>query len=91
MPVVRLLVTGRVQGVGYRWFVRESARRLELAGWVRNRPDGAVEVMASGPAERLEPFLQAVHQGPDGAVVRGVESLAAPVGEMVDRPFAILR
>lgn len=91
MPSVRLLITGRVQGVGYRWFVREQARRLDLAGWVQNRADGTVELVASGPAERLEPFLAAVHRGPEGARVGSVDVLSDAEAGPAESPFAIHR
>lgn len=56
-------VTGRVQGVGFRQFVRYHARRLGLTGWVRNEPDGSVYLVAEGPRELLEQLLDAVRQG----------------------------
>lgn len=69
---VRLEIIGRVQGVGYRdWTVRE-ARRLALTGWVRNRPDGSVEVVASGPAPVLDTFITACRTGPRHAVVADI-------------------
>ena len=50
---MHVVVSGRVQGVGFRWFVREAAIALDLAGWVRNRPDGSVEVAADGDDDRV--------------------------------------
>ena len=50
---VHLVVRGRVQGVGFRWFVKEVARGLDLAGWVKNRADGGVEVVAEGGERRV--------------------------------------
>lgn len=63
-------VYGRVQGVGFRWFVQEHATRLGLTGYVRNLPDGSVEVVAEGERSALEEFLAFVLQvGPPGARV----------------------
>ncbi len=58
------IVEGRVQGVGFRAFTEEHARNKELRGWVRNRPDGTVEVEAEGPKPVLEGFLVMLHKGP---------------------------
>jgi acylphosphatase len=71
----RVIVRGRVQGVGFRWFVREHARALRLAGWVKNLPDGMVELEVAGPAERVDELLAHVADGPDGAVVAGVDDV----------------
>ena len=66
--------TGRVQGVGFRHFTRGEARRLGLAGWVRNEGDGSVRVVAEGPREALEGLLDALRQGPTSAQVTDVEA-----------------
>lgn len=58
------VVRGRVQGVGFRWWTSRTAERLELAGTVRNRLDGSVEVMAVGPGARLAELERALHRGP---------------------------
>lgn len=68
------LVAGRVQGVGYRDFVRREARRLGLAGWTANRPDGRVEVVAEGPDEALEALAGRLKEGPAAAAVSAVEA-----------------
>jgi acylphosphatase len=88
----RIIVRGRVQGVGFRWFAREHARMLRLSGWVKNRPDGMVELEVEGPQERVEEFLRHVAEGPDGAVVAGIEdaSIAEPAG-VLPEPFTIER
>jgi acylphosphatase len=67
--VVRFWVSGRVQGVGFRWYVRREALALGLAGRVRNLPDGRVEAIASGPADLLARFRESLRQGPPGARV----------------------
>ena len=63
------VVTGRVQGVSFRYFVSEQAGAFGLLGWVRNRHDGSVEVTAEGPRPRLEGLLAALWQGPPSARV----------------------
>jgi acylphosphatase len=87
MPSMRLRLRGRVQGVGFRWFVRVHARRLRLAGWVANHPDGSVEVAASGDQKELDELSRIVRQGPDGADVSSVDEL--PPLEDLDQPFAV--
>lgn len=62
-------VVGRVQGVGYRWFALDAARRLELHGWVANEPDGSVRCVAEGPRADLEALLEELRRGPAGARV----------------------
>ncbi len=67
-------IRGSVQGVGFRYFALESARALGLTGWVRNRWDGSVEVVAEGPRSALESFLAQLARGPRSAHVDEVES-----------------
>jgi len=67
------LVTGRVQGVGFRYFVHAVATREGVHGWVRNTHDGGVEIAAEGDVETLDRFERAVRQGPPGARVDRVE------------------
>lgn len=92
MPVLHALVRGRVQGVGFRWFVRERGRKLGVKGWVRNRADGSVEVEAEGETLSLEELRGCLREGPPGARVSAVDELPAanPSGEL-PFPFAILR
>ncbi len=66
---LHLLIDGRVQGVGYRWFARQAGRELGLAGKVRNRPDGRVEIHAAGDPERLARFIDRLREGPPAARV----------------------
>jgi acylphosphatase len=65
-----VIFRGRVQGVGFRFFVRDHARRLGLTGWVRNLADGGVEAVATGEHGRLQQFLVLCKNGPPAAVVR---------------------
>jgi acylphosphatase len=89
--VLYVAVRGRVQGVGFRWFVRERARALGLTGWVRNRQDGTVEVLAVGDNVALQQLRALLRSGPAGARVSDVEDQsAAPNVDALD-PFGILR
>ena len=67
------LVDGRVQGVGFRFFIRAAAAREGLHGWVRNLPDGSVEIVAEGEAEALGRFEHQVRRGPRSSHVTRVE------------------
>jgi acylphosphatase len=84
-------VTGRVQGVGFRWYVRAEAERLGLGGWVRNRPDGSVELAADGPEDAQDALLAAVRRGPPSAIVSRVESMVDGAGDPpASTPFRVL-
>jgi acylphosphatase len=67
--VLHFLIRGRVQGVGFRWFVHREASELDLRGWVRNTEDGDVEVVASGSVEDLAELRSNLRRGPRGARV----------------------
>ncbi len=67
--VLHFLIQGRVQGVGFRWFVQREAAELELRGWVRNTEDGDVEVVAAGDAGDLDELRVSLRRGPRGARV----------------------
>ncbi len=84
-------VIGKVQGVGFRWFVREEARRLGLSGWVRNLSTGEVEVAAGGTEEFLERLRTAVAVGPTGATVEQVHDLGGEPERPLAYPFVIIR
>ena len=71
----RFLVRGRVQGVGFRWFVEREAALHNLSGWVRNNSDSTVEVMATGTPDALAALLVSLSEGPRAARVDGVEEL----------------
>jgi acylphosphatase len=92
MPTLRAVVRGRVQGVGFRWFVREHARGLGVKGWVRNHADGSVEVAAEGDAASLDRLRECLARGPTGARVAAVDDLPRPAnGDELPFPFAIIR
>ena len=69
----RFIVRGRVQGVGFRWFVEAEARSLGIAGWVRNNADGTVEVLAIGNRDQLSNLRSRLQRGPRAARVDNVE------------------
>lgn len=91
MTELHVLVRGVVQGVGYRWFVRERARRLGLSGWVRNRRDGTVEVVATGDAAQVDLLRRELGRGPDGARVDAIEDLAEAPEHPHQTPFGIVK
>ena len=70
--VLHFLIRGRVQGVGFRWFVHREASELNLHGWVRNTEEGEVEVVASGPTEDLDDLRASLRRGPRGSRVDGI-------------------
>jgi acylphosphatase len=78
MPAYRYSVNGRVQGVGYRYFVLREAESLGITGFARNLPDGRVEVVAEGPEEALARFEARLREGPAFASVTSVERVDAP-------------
>lgn len=88
--VLHFLVQGRVQGVGFRWFVQREATELELRGWVRNTEDGDVEVVATGDEADLNELRTSLREGPRGSRVdRVIEHvLTAEEGETLG-PFTI--
>lgn len=69
----RYLVTGRVQGVGFRWFVEKEARAIGVGGWVRNNDNGSVEILASGSEEQLTRLRKSLQAGPRAARVDEVQ------------------
>jgi acylphosphatase len=73
LTTLRVRVEGFVQAVGYRHFAIEEATRLGLDGWIRNRTDGTVEVLISGPTKAVEAFVAAAMRGPTGSRVKNVE------------------
>lgn len=70
---IHAVVSGIVQGIGYRWFVRKAAVAAGLAGWVRNLPDGSVELEAEGPEEELEAFIETLKTGHDRSQVSRID------------------
>lgn len=91
MDTIHFEVRGRVQGVGFRWFIVEKAEELRLAGWVRNKPDGNVEIAAAGPRDALMKLESAARAGPRGARVEEVRELPPVSPESLRQPFEIAR
>ena len=84
-------VIGRVQGVGFRWWVRTAAERLGLTGWVMNAPDErSVELVAEGPGRSLDRLELLLHEGPPGSVIDRVEASRSPASGGYER-FHITR
>ena len=73
VTICRVMIRGRVQGVGYRAWTEYTALDLGLEGWVRNRRDGTVEALFAGPQEEVETMLKACRQGPPGAHVEAID------------------
>ncbi|AUW42865.1 acylphosphatase [Rhizobium leguminosarum] len=74
---VRVRISGKVQGVGFRYWTRDEAVRLGLTGWVRNEEDGAVVAVIAGPDTAISTMIERFWRGPSGASVSGVEMEAA--------------
>jgi acylphosphatase len=75
----RYVIKGRVQRVGFRFFVEDAAQRENVQGYVRNQHDGSVEIVAEGDADAMQRFELAVRRGPGGARVEDVETTDLPV------------
>jgi acylphosphatase len=80
MTAKRLVISGRVQGVGFRAWMQEHARALGLSGWVRNRVDGTVEALVAGEVAAVEELLRLCRRGPRMAEVVSIDE------EMADPP-----
>ena len=91
VETIHLEIGGRVQGVGFRWYVVERAQKLNLAGWVRNRSDGKVEIAAAGQRDALADLEAAVKSGPRGARVEEVRALPPIAVDSLRAPFEIVR
>lgn len=89
-----VMIRGRVQGVGYRAFVEHEATTRGLEGWVRNRRDGSVEIVLSGPKDAITAIIEACRKGPWGARVDNIDQREAGAGELALRraaePFSVL-
>ena len=90
---LRLLILGRVQGVGFRYAFADEARARKLRGWVRNRRDGSVEAVFAGPSDAVAEMIEACRRGPPGARVDAVEARDGTSDELAVRgreQFAVL-
>ena len=91
-PVARrITVRGRVQGVGYRWFARQTAHTLGVTGWVRNMPDGCVLLEVAAPEDALARFAAELRAGPPGSHVVDVRVEARDGGEPLPDRFVVIR
>lgn len=86
---VHLLIKGRVQGVGFRYFAQDAAVALGLSGWVRNVPNGSVEAYAEGPRADLEAWISRLRQGPPASRIETLET-DWPVPQGSSLTFSIL-
>ena len=91
IAALHVRISGTVQGVGFRWFVRERARRLGLSGWVRNNDDGSVEIAAEGDEPQIELLRSELQKGPSGAFVKAIEDIEMDLAKPVETPFGIIR
>lgn len=80
-----------MQGVGFRWFVRQEARRLGVAGWVRNLADGSVELTVGGEATAVRRLIEHVRVGPDTASVSAVRTEDIQLPDSLPYPFSVLK
>lgn len=85
MKARRFLISGRVQGVSFRYFTERVACSLNVTGWVRNLPGGGVEALAQGPDEALEIFYKKMREGPPAARVADVQVFDVPADPGIDR------
>ena len=86
---VRLIVSGAVQGVGFRMFIDRKANELKLSGWVRNRIDGAVEIDAQGPETAIEELLRQAKKGPSRSIVTSIRKEEKEPDPNLDR-FSVI-
>ena len=86
---MRWLISGEVQGVGFRWFAARAAQTLGIRGWVRNLPDGRVEVVAAGEQTQLDELAARLRQGPRFSRVEDVEKSEVPHETVVSKSFEI--
>jgi acylphosphatase len=87
IQAVHAIAEGRVQGVGYRWFVQKTATKFGIKGYVRNLPDGTVEIEAEGEQESLAIFIIELKKGPLGSHVQDLKLHRKIVGSDAERRF----
>ncbi len=87
IQAIHAIAEGRVQGVGYRWFVQKTATKLGIKGYVRNLPDGTVELEAEGDAESLDVLIEEMKKGPLGACVQSVKVNRKSLQSDAERQF----
>lgn len=87
IQAIHAIAEGRVQGVGYRWFVQKVATKLGVKGYVRNLPDGTVELKAEGDPESLNALIREMKKGPLGASVQAVKERRQTLQSESERQF----
>ncbi|MGC8976330.1 MAG: acylphosphatase [Candidatus Ratteibacteria bacterium] len=75
MKRYHIYISGRVQGVGFRWYAQRIAKNIDILGWVKNLPDGKVEIVAEGNEENLERFIEELKKGYLGGNIRNIEKI----------------
>jgi acylphosphatase len=83
--IVRVVIRGRVQGVGYRAWTEYEAQERGIAGWVRNCRDGAVEALFAGARDDVRAMIEACREGPPGARVQAIDQLSADASDLTMR------
>ncbi len=82
MPIaIEIKVYGRVQGVGYRYFIKQKAEEIGIKGWVKNKADGSVEILAQGEPEKIENFINYCERGTSYSSVEHVNTQEVPLSE----------
>jgi acylphosphatase len=90
MDTKHLIITGRVQGVGFRNYLTHKAKQFHITGWVRNRPDGSVEAVIQGTPENVEAMIVRAHRGPPKSAVASVtvNEGSGQFADFITRPTA---
>ncbi|MCX7726113.1 MAG: acylphosphatase [Chitinispirillaceae bacterium] len=86
---IGIIVSGRVQGVGFRFFTRNCARKYNISGWVRNCDDGSVEIEAEGEKDKIENFTEEIKKGPPSSRVTDVKICELPLNNEKEEGFHI--
>ena len=89
LQTIDVVVRGRVQGVGFRWFAQREATLLGLTGWVANEPDGSVRSVATGPRATLEAFVERLREGPPSGRVDALEAAWRPASAAGTSGFTV--
>jgi acylphosphatase len=87
IQAIHAIAEGRVQGVGYRWFVQKTATKLGINGYVRNLPDGTVELEAEGDTQNLDAFIAELKKGPPNAHVQNIKLHRKALQSNAERRF----
>ena len=92
MQRLHAIISGRVQGVSFRYYTQQEAQKLGVKGWIRNRPERTVEVTAEGERDKLDDLLAFLHHGPPAAKVENVQSTwSDAIGEFSDFQITYFR